>query len=118
LGALFEAKVPSNELVTIMASRTINLTTLQPRAKPIKNGGNHDQRAMAKLSAGHIRVQPSSTIACRPNFGAYCHNLMKVRRVICIQSQKSRPLVFLHLWLFCTSPWPEHVVTYAYNNAN
>jgi hypothetical protein len=71
---------------------------------------------MAKLSAGHIRVQPSSTMACRPNFWAYCHNLMKVRRVICIQSQKSRPLVFLHLWLFCTSPWPEHVV-YAYNHA-
>jgi len=66
---------------------------------------------MTKLSAGHIRVQPSSTITCRPNFGAYCHNLMKVRRVIRIQSQKSRPLVFLHLWLFCTSSWPVDEVT-------
>jgi hypothetical protein len=27
------------------------------------------------------------------------------------------PLGFPPLWLFCTSPWPEHVVTYAYDNA-
>ena len=87
--------MPSNELVIIMARRPINLTM----ASTPRFIQGPDQRTMA------------NTIACR--FGAcrYCGHLHSI-------SKGPDRLFFLHLWLFCTSPWPRACGYYAYNNAN
>ncbi len=61
---------------------------------------------------------PSSTIACRPNFGAAATATTYKGPLRSFSTGRGCPLGFPPLWLFCTSAWPKHVVTCAYNKAN